>query len=184
MLVEIITQSFINAFLFFNPSFHFLTICFSFKCHFKNFVKAFFFLNFFNFSVDLLISKVKKKKMRKRREKAERAGKDLRGRGEDFGGVADELRRRRRSRNFPFHGSPAERTYAGDLRRGSWRKRRRTPSCARAFWPTGRVKQQLHLNPKIPVQIGPSLVLNWASCICFCVCFGIILGWSVCLPFE
>ncbi len=42
--------------------------------------------------------------MRKRREKGERAGKYLRGRGEDFGGVADELRRRRRSRNFRFHG--------------------------------------------------------------------------------
>ncbi len=84
----------------------------------------------------MLISKVKKKKMRKRREKGERAGKDLRGGGEDFGqgggileGVAEELRRRRRSRIFRFHGFAR-------------RKLRRTPSCARAFWPTGRVKQQ------------------------------------------
>ncbi len=48
------------------------------KCHFKN-------LNFLNFSIDFLISKVKKKKLRKRREKGERAGKDLRGGGQDFG---------------------------------------------------------------------------------------------------
>lgn len=64
----------------------------------------------------------------------------MRGGGGDFGqgggivgGVADEILRPGRGRKFRCHGSPAERTYASDLCRGSWRKRSRTPSCARAF---------------------------------------------------
>ncbi len=60
----------------------------------------------------------------------------MRGGGEDFGqggGIVGGVQRRR-SRNFRCHGSPAERTYAGDLRRGPRRKRSRASSCARAFY--------------------------------------------------
>ncbi len=98
-------------------------------------IKRFFFCEVFDSLIVLLISEVEKKKKRENFPfKGERAGKVLRGGGEDFGqgggivgGVADELRRRRRSINFRCHGSPAERTYVADLRRGSWRKRKRMP---------------------------------------------------------
>jgi hypothetical protein len=40
-----------------------------------------------------------------------------------LGGVAEELRRQRRSRNFDFHGSPAERIYAGEELRRQRRSR-------------------------------------------------------------
>jgi len=79
--------------------------------------------------------------MRKKREKGKRAGKDWRGGGEDFGpgggirgGVADTLCWRRQSRIFLFHGSPANRTYGGDLCGESWRKQRCTPSYVWAFY--------------------------------------------------
>jgi len=76
------------------------------------------------YEIDLLISEVFKKKREKEgKSKGERVRKDLRrGEGEDFGqgggmlgGVAEELRRQRRSRNFDFHGSPAERICAKNL---------------------------------------------------------------------
>jgi len=84
------------------------------------------------YEIDLLISEVFKKKREKEgKSKGERVRKDLRrGEGEDFGqgggmlgGVAEELRRQRRSRNFDFHGSPAERIYAGEELR--WQRRSR-----------------------------------------------------------
>jgi len=90
----------------------------------------------------LLISEVKEKKKGKKKKEeegksnGERVRKDLGGEGEDFGqgggivgGVADELRRLRRSRNFrreDLHRRFAPRVLA---------KTNAAPSCAWAFSP-------------------------------------------------